>query len=122
MVGIGAWQSGLSTIYDMVEPAARQRAATLGTIGEISGALIDEDGKAITGPLSRRIIGVTAEQLRGAQTVISVAYGLGKTEAVRAALRGGLITGLITHTELARELLAGEPASGAHDAGTTESD
>jgi len=122
VVGIGAWQSGLSTIYDMVEPAARQRAATLGTIGEISGALIDEDGKAITGPLSRRIIGVTAEQLRGAQTVISVAYGLGKTEAVHAALRGGLITGLITHTELARELLAGEPASGAHDAGTTESD
>jgi DNA-binding transcriptional regulator LsrR (DeoR family) len=36
VVGIGAWKPGLSTIYDMVEPAARDKAAKLGVFGEIS--------------------------------------------------------------------------------------
>jgi DNA-binding transcriptional regulator LsrR (DeoR family) len=36
--------------------------------------------------------------------VIPVAYGDGKA-AVTAAMRGGLVNGLITHTELARVLL-----------------
>ena len=38
---------GLSTIYDMVEPEARERAQALGAIGEISGALIDAHGRTV---------------------------------------------------------------------------
>jgi DNA-binding transcriptional regulator LsrR (DeoR family) len=36
---------------------------------------------------------------------MAVAYGVSKSAAVRAALRGGLIHGLVTHTSLARDLL-----------------
>jgi DNA-binding transcriptional regulator LsrR (DeoR family) len=115
VVGIGAWEPGLSTIYDMVEPEARDRARALGTIGEISGALIDSSGRAVQSPLSRRIIGVTAEQLEQTDLVISVGYGEGKAEAVAAALRGGLVTGLITHTGLARAILATEAAQAARE-------
>jgi DNA-binding transcriptional regulator LsrR (DeoR family) len=111
VVGIGAWEPGLSTIYDMVEPEARDRARALGTIGEISGALIDSSGRGVQSPLSRRIIGVTAEQLERIDLVISVAYGEGKAQAVAAALRGGLVSGLITHTGLARAILATDPAT-----------
>lgn len=105
VVGIGAWQPGLSTIFDMVEPEARERARMLGTIGEISGALIDATGSAVASPLSRRIIGVTAEQLEAIDVVLSVAYGEAKAPAVAAAMRGGLVNGLITHSSLARRLL-----------------
>ncbi|WP_375497798.1 sugar-binding transcriptional regulator [uncultured Jatrophihabitans sp.] len=105
VVGIGAWEPELSTIYDMVEPAAQQRTTELGAIGEISGAIIDSAGKPLATPLSRRIIGVTGDQLRRIDTVISVAYGRRKAPAVLAALRGGLVNGLITHTDLARALL-----------------
>jgi DNA-binding transcriptional regulator LsrR (DeoR family) len=115
VVGIGAWEPGLSTIYDMVEPAARDRASALGTIGEISGALIDSRGRGVQSPLSRRIIGLTAEQLEQIDLVISVAYGEGKAQAVAAALRGGLVTALITHTGLARAILATEAAQGARE-------
>lgn len=108
VVGIGSWQPGLSTIYDMVEPAARDRAAQLGTVGEISGALIDRNGAPVTTPLTRRIIGVSGHQLREIRTVLSLAYGEPKAAAVGAALRGGLVTGLITHEGLARALLAHE--------------
>lgn len=109
-VGIGAWQPGLSTIYDMVEPVARERARSLGAVGEISGALIDADGAPVDSPLSRRIIGVTGEQLAAIDTVISVAYGRAKAGAVGAALRGGMINGLITHAGLARALLDSRPS------------
>jgi DNA-binding transcriptional regulator LsrR (DeoR family) len=116
MVGIGAWEAGLSTIYDMVEADARARATALGAVGEISGALIGADGAPVHTPLSRRIIGVTGEQLARIKTVISVAYGRDKAGAVGAALRGGLVNGLITHAGLARALLDGEsarPSSGS---------
>ncbi len=105
VVGIGAWEQGLSTIYDTVDAAARTKAKALGAVGEISGALIDKDGSPLRSPLSRRIIGVTGEQLRDIDTVLSVAYGRGKADAVRAALQGGLVNGLVTHTGLARALL-----------------
>jgi DNA-binding transcriptional regulator LsrR (DeoR family) len=108
VVGIGAWRAGLSTIFDMVEPEARERARDQGTIGEISGALIDASGRAVTSPLSRRIIGVTAAQLESIGLVISVAYGEEKARAVAAALRGGLVSGLVTHTALAQALLAAD--------------
>jgi DNA-binding transcriptional regulator LsrR (DeoR family) len=108
VVGIGAWRPGLSTIYDMFDAEARQRAKALGCVGEISGALIDADGAPVNAPLSKRIIGVTCEQLRSYQVVISLAYGKGKAPAVAAAIRGGLVNGLITHVALARALLAHE--------------
>jgi DNA-binding transcriptional regulator LsrR (DeoR family) len=92
----------------MLEPAARERVLDQGTIGEISGALIDVDGRPVTSPLSKRIIGVTAAQLDSIGLVISVAYGEEKAPAVAAALRGGLVNGLVTHSGLAAALLTGD--------------
>lgn len=117
VVGVGAWAPGMSTVYDNVEPAARAKAGQLGTVGEISGALIDARGHAVGGPLARRTIGVTVEELSGIDVVISVAYGEAKAAAVAAALRGGLVNSLITHTGLARALLA-DQAPGAPMAGS----
>lgn len=113
VVGIGAWQPGLSTIYDMVEPCDRLETAQLGVVGEISGAFIDIDGNGVSTPLSRRIIGVNADQLAAIPLVIAVAYGEGKAQAVHAALRGGLISGLITHSGLTRRLLTLDEQAGA---------
>jgi DNA-binding transcriptional regulator LsrR (DeoR family) len=106
VVGIGAWRPKLSTIFDVVEPEVQERARSLGTVGEISGALIDADGNAVKSALSRRIIGMTADQLEAISMVISVAYGVDKAPAVAAAIRGGVISGLITHSGLAHALLA----------------
>ena len=120
VVGIGAWEPELSTIYDMVDPVAQRRTAELGVIGEISGALIDSSGTPVDAPLSRRIIGVTGDQLRQIDTVLSVAYGRGKAPAVLAALRGGLTNALITHSGLARALLDAADEAGL-DAATVRS-
>jgi DNA-binding transcriptional regulator LsrR (DeoR family) len=47
------------------------------------------------------------EVLAKIPSVIAVAYGVSKSAAVRAAIRGGMIHGLVTHTSLARALLNG---------------
>lgn len=116
VVGIGAWQATLSTIYDSLEPPVRDRARAMGAIGEISGALIDTHGREVRSPLRRRIIGLTVEHLGRIDTVLSVAYGKGKAEVVAAALRAGLVNGLVTHAALARELIALAAAPDIRDA------
>ena len=105
VVGIGAWQSGLSTIFDAVEHDAQQRTRRLGVTAEISGVLIDVAGEPVNAPLSKRIIGLTGHQLAAMRTVLAIAYGEEKADAVRSALNGGLVSGLITHESLARRLL-----------------
>lgn len=106
VVGIGAWTGGQSTIFDIVEPSARDRVFALGAKAEISGALIDGAGRPVNCALTQRIIGVTADQLAEIDTVLAVAYGAGKAEAVRCALTGGLVNAVVTHSGLARMVLA----------------
>jgi DNA-binding transcriptional regulator LsrR (DeoR family) len=106
-VGIGAWQPGLSSIFDALEPEAQDKATKAGVQAEVSGVLVDGSGQSVETPLARRIIGPTAEQLRGIREVVAVAYGDRKAEAIRSVLTGGWITGLVTHSSLARQLLSG---------------
>ena len=44
IVAIGAWQPGLSTIYDAITPGERQTIADLGICGEVAGVFLDRDG------------------------------------------------------------------------------
>jgi DNA-binding transcriptional regulator LsrR (DeoR family) len=104
-VGIGGWSAGASTVFDSIEPLERDELRALGVRAEISGVLIDADGGLVDAPLGRRSVGITGAQLRGIDRVVGVAYGLAKADAVRAALAGGWLGGLVTHASLARGLL-----------------
>jgi DNA-binding transcriptional regulator LsrR (DeoR family) len=117
VVGIGGWAPGLSTIYDSVDASARSGTKAAGVLAEISGVFVGEDGSALTPPLSRRIVGISAQQLRGIDTVLAIAYGEAKAHATAAALRSGLVDGLVTHAGLARRLieLAGRTGERAAD-------
>jgi DNA-binding transcriptional regulator LsrR (DeoR family) len=72
---------------------------------ELCGVQLDDAGNAITTALTDRLVGVDAAALRAIPDVIAIAYGTPKAEAVRAGLRGGWATSLVTHASLARELL-----------------
>jgi DNA-binding transcriptional regulator LsrR (DeoR family) len=80
-------------------------SAWAGVVGEISGVLIDRNGREVITPLSKRIIGITGQQLAGIKVVLGIAYGQEKADAVRSALAGGLVTSLVTHAALARRLI-----------------
>ncbi|MCW2930683.1 MAG: transcriptional regulator, DeoR family [Actinomycetia bacterium] len=113
VVSIGSWRSGLSTIYDAVTPQEREALTAEGVHAELAGVFIGADGRPITTTLDARMIVTPAPLLMGIPFVLAVAYDAAKSQAVRAAIRGGLVHGLVTHTRLARALLSLE--DGHHD-------
>jgi DNA-binding transcriptional regulator LsrR (DeoR family) len=108
VVGLGAWRAGQSTVADAVTEAERQEMYDLGVRAELCGIQLDAEGNTVTTALTERLIGIDAEGLRAVPEVIAIAYGTPKAQAVRAALRGGLVTSLVTHRGMAWELLDSE--------------
>ena len=107
IVTIGAWKPGQSTVVDAISAEDYEEARAAGVVCEIAGMQLDAQGTAAETPLSERVIGIEVERLRRVPEIVAIAYGSEKATAVRAAVRGELITTLITHGSLARELLAG---------------
>jgi DNA-binding transcriptional regulator LsrR (DeoR family) len=105
VIGVGAWQQGLSTVVGALTEHERREIYDLGVRSELSGVQIDGEGNAVATPLSDRLIGIDAEQLQAVPDVIAVAYGTAKVDAVTAGIRGGFITSLVTHTGMAGGLL-----------------
>lgn len=105
VVAIGAWRSGCSTVWDAVSTELRQHGEAGGAIAEVSGHLIDEAGRLVDSPLERMIIAVTLDQLRRPAERVALAAGPHRGPAVLAAVKAGLVTTLVTTTDLAREML-----------------
>jgi DNA-binding transcriptional regulator LsrR (DeoR family) len=79
----------------------------LGAIGEIAGWAFDAQGNVLQKGSNRRVASLPLEQ-PAQKSTIGVAGGIGKAEAIRAALQGQLITGLITD-EAAAEAILDQP-------------
>jgi DNA-binding transcriptional regulator LsrR (DeoR family) len=106
VAAVGAWGPGLSTLYDAITGAERESMAALGVRAELAGVFIGADGRPLPTPLDRRMIVTPAALFTQIPFILAVAYDAGKSAAVRAAIRGGLVHGLVTHTSLARSLLS----------------
>ena len=70
-----------------------------------AGVFLGQDGRPVPTALDSRMIVTPGSALAQIPCVIAVAYGVSRAAAVRAAIRGGMIKGLVTHTSLARTLL-----------------
>lgn len=105
VAGIGLWAPGKSTVYDSVDAAERAELRSLGVCAEVAGVFMDADGQLVTTRFAERVIGIDGPALQRIPEVIGVPYDHTKAPAVRAALRSGIITGLVTHRSLAAALL-----------------
>ena len=76
-----------------------------GAVGEIVGWAFDANGSFIEGLTNDRVMSVRLDRAP-ARPVIGLAAGESKVAAVRGALRGQLINGLITDEATAEHLLA----------------
>jgi DNA-binding transcriptional regulator LsrR (DeoR family) len=106
ILSIGAWGAGLSTVYDAISVTERAAMQRGGVHFELAGAFYDWDGHPVATALERRMITISAAALARIPTVLALCYGIAKAPAALAALRGGLVSGIVTHTSLARLLLA----------------
>jgi DNA-binding transcriptional regulator LsrR (DeoR family) len=106
VVGVGRWAPGQSTVYDATEDKERAQLARDGIVADVSGILLHADGSAVETRLTERMIGINAAQMRAIPQVIAIVYGAVKAPAVLAAVRSGVVKGLVTHTSMARAMLA----------------
>lgn len=77
----------------------------LGAVGEITGWAYDARGRLIKGGTNRRLTSIPP-QVPAKTTTIAAAVGQAKVPAIKAALAGSLINGLITDEATARAILA----------------
>lgn len=119
VLSVGRWVAGHSTLFDAAAPAEQEALGQQGVCAEMAGIFLTAEGRGLKTSMSERIIAVNSAQLQAIPMVVALAYGLVKRPAVSAALRSGLLNGLVTHTSLAEALLSSAepvPESDGHDA------
>jgi DNA-binding transcriptional regulator LsrR (DeoR family) len=105
VIAVGAWEKGLSTVADAISEREWREMHDLGVRAEMGGIQIDAHGVPVKTSITERMIAIDARQLRAVPEVMAIAYGTAKAPAVRAAIRGGFVTSLVTHAAMADELL-----------------
>src|SRR3954467_775354 len=76
-----------------------------GAIAVMSGRFLDSDGRPVLGALDEQMIGLTLDEIAQMPERICVAGGIEKIPAIRAMLRGGYATILVTDEPTARALV-----------------
>jgi DNA-binding transcriptional regulator LsrR (DeoR family) len=105
-VGIGSMVEDAPLVKDGFATLADMRAMmAVGAAGEITGWAFDDAGEFISGLTNDRAMGAhPTPDPKG--RVIGVSIEPGRFRAIRAAIRGRLINGLITNDAMAERLLA----------------
>jgi DNA-binding transcriptional regulator LsrR (DeoR family) len=107
LVGIGQVDQGAQLLIDgFLDREELLELMRLGAVGEIIGWAFDREGRIIDGGSNRRVTSVPHRVAAEALTV-GAALGRAKVPAMRAALTGRMLSGLITDEATAKALLPG---------------
>lgn len=105
LVGIGSMGDDATLIhFGHLAEADRTRLLRNGAVGTLNSRFFDASGRP-AGHLDRQTIAISWEQMAGIPTVVAVAAGPGKTQAIAGALETGCINVLVTDEPTARTLL-----------------
>lgn len=77
-----------------------------GGVGHICGLHYDRDGRFLKIAENAKVVGIEAETLKRVPKIIAVACGSEKADAILGALRGGLITSIVTDEHAALRMLS----------------
>lgn len=105
IVGIGTVGAETQLVTSgMIEPSEIEAICSAGGVGEMLGHFFDADGNALETPLTSRTLAVSLDESRD-DRIIALAGGGEKIDAIRAILKSGRLSGLITDERTARALL-----------------
>lgn len=107
LVGIGQLgPRGPILVDGFMDPATMQELAAAGAAGEITSWVYDRDGRIMEVEHNRRVASAPLPRPSD-RPVVAIATGESKVEALRAALRGRLVNGVVTSEATAERLLGG---------------
>ncbi len=105
IVGIGTTVPEAELVATgMIEPQEMAGIARAGGVGEMLGHFFDKRGRPVGREISDRILTQPLDQLSG-RRIVAVAGGTRKTDAIKAILESGLLSGLIIDEHTARAIV-----------------
>ncbi|MDT7582103.1 MAG: hypothetical protein QOK35_3367, partial [Pseudonocardiales bacterium] len=113
LVGIGSFaSSSTAEVIDGVGLTPDQYAELVAKnpVGDTCCRFFDAEGRTVSSVIDGRVLAVELDDLRRIPTVVGVACGTEKAAGVLAALRGGILRGLLTDARLARAVLLADGA------------
>ena len=104
-VGIGTVDETAALLRDgFVRPDELRAMVKAGAVGEITGWSFDAAGKLIDGLINDRVLSVPVD-MPARRRIIGVAMAAGRFKAIKGAIAGKLVNGLITNELMAEQLL-----------------
>lgn len=94
LLSVGTPDESIFALRGVFTDAELRSIKRSGAVGEICGRFYDADGNECDTVWKHRVIGIELEQLRNVPLVIGVTAGESRTEALRGAIRGGLLKAL----------------------------
>lgn len=115
LVGIGTLENSVFVERGVIGPKAVAELTDAGAVGEICGRFIDASGDECATSWRDQVMSVEVAQLRRIPRVVGVVSGSDRSTAILAAVRGGLVKGLVIDEAGANALLgaAAVPAAAA---------
>lgn len=105
-VGIGTVDETAALLRDgFVRPDELRAMVKAGAVGEITGWSFDASGKLIDGLVNDRVLSVPVD-MPARRRIIGVAMAAGRFKAIKGAITGKLVNGLITNELMAEQLLS----------------
>jgi len=95
LVGIGTTQNSVFVERGVLTENDAAQLARAGAVGEICGRFYDREGNECETSFRDRVVSIELDDLRRAEEVVAIVAGSDRTEAIRGALRGGLIKSLV---------------------------
>jgi deoxyribonucleoside regulator len=104
IVGVGTLTNSAFVARHVLSARDLQDLADEGAVGEICGRFYDKNGRECASAWRDRVLSIDLEQIRRIPQVIGVVAGGDRSAAITAAIRGGLLKGLVIDEDCARYL------------------
>jgi DNA-binding transcriptional regulator LsrR (DeoR family) len=106
LVGVGTLQNSVFVERGVLTAADVQDLRDAGAVGEICGRFIDAQGNECATAWRDRVMSAEIDHLRKIRQICGVVSGSDRSEAIRAAIQGKLLKGLLIDEAGATALLA----------------
>lgn len=105
VVSVGSIEPPTSQLWTSLDRAEQKRFKDAGAVAEVTSSLLDSQGEIIDQDFERRLIAISAQQLRRVPRVLAVAAGVEKSQAIISVARGNLCTEIVIDRDLAEGVL-----------------
>lgn len=114
IVAVGTPTDSVFANHYVVSPDDQAVLSRCGAVGEMCGRFFDRKGRECDSPWRDRVMSVELDRLKALPEVIALVVGRGRSAALAAAIRGGLLKSLVIDVEGALALLENTPSRPVH--------